>query len=185
MIQSMCPVRRVRLTGYLLVGVLLACAAGPTQAKTSHSANVDDTDQATLVDSAIRAFDRYLQIIDAGDLDRARTHTFDPGFAEGRLRVAEKLLAFIRGRMSSSIRNEGLVVRVQGDWALVVYQYDTTIEDQTTRVITTAWMLQWEDTWKQFIIAPNDPHFWDTRQADHDALQSWFDQHAREIAGQS
>ena len=75
----------------------------------------------------------------------------------------------------------GLIVRSSGDWALVVYQYDTVVGNKAARVITTAWMLQSEGFWRQFIIAPSDEQFWDEYRSDYERLQDWFDEHAEAI----
>lgn len=163
--------------------LLLLAWSGPAQA--APVVPVEDSDESSLIQSAIRAFDVYLGLVDGGDVNAVREHVLDPGYTEGRMSVAEKLLAFIHARLNSSIQNEGVVVRVQGDWALVVYQYDTTSMGQTTRVITTAWMIKSEGNWRQFIVAPRERSFWDKRRADFDSLQSWFDEHAREIVGQA
>lgn len=146
---------------------------------------VDDSSGTSLMESALRAFDRYLQSVDGSNLDEARQQALDPGYSDGRMRLVEKLIAFIRGRRASKIENEGVVVRLRGDWALVVYQYDTVVNGQTTRVITTAWMVQWDGTWKQFVVAPRDAEFWKNRRGDFEELQAWFDEHAREVAGRN
>ncbi|MEM1354911.1 MAG: hypothetical protein AAGC44_08625 [Planctomycetota bacterium] len=142
---------------------------------------VDDRDEQALVASSIRAFHTYLRSVDKPDLVEARSYVLDPGDAQGRARVLELLLGFVRGRSTGDIHNEGVVVKTQGDWALAVYQYDTTIAGKTTRIITTAWMIQWEGVWKQFIVAPSDETFWNTRESDYRELQNWFDDHAKEI----
>lgn len=164
-------------------------ASGSAFAQTTEDApaGVEEVgrDDPSLIDSALRAFDRYLESIDASNLEEAREETLDPGYSEGRLRVMEKLIAFIRGRRAIEIENEGMVVRVRGDWALVVYQYDTIVNSQTTRVITTAWMVLWEGRWKQFVVAPRDTQFWNDRRSDFNELQAWFEEHAREVAGES
>ncbi|MEM9415133.1 MAG: hypothetical protein AAGA29_06580 [Planctomycetota bacterium] len=159
--------------------------AGTASAGPDAGVEVDDRSEPSLIESAIRAFDCYLRSVDEGQLEEARDQVLDPGSSAGRLTVVEKLLSFIRARTASQIENEGVVVRVRGDWALVVYQYDTTVRGQTTRVITTAWMIKANGFWRQFIVAPDDRGFWDKRRADFDALQAWFDAHAREIAGRS
>ncbi len=166
-----------------MAALLLLAWAGPAQA--APVVPVEEADESSLIQSAIRAFDVYLGLVDGGDVNAVREHVLDPGYTEGRVSVVEKLLAFIHARLNSSIQNEGVVVRVQGDWALVVYQYDTTSMGQTTRVITTAWMIKSEGSWRQFIVAPRERAFWDKRRADFDALQRWFDEHAREIVGRT
>lgn len=177
--------RRRGWTPWLLSGMLMVLLAGPASAAPKPGVEVDDRDRPALTESAIRAFDYYLAAVDAGDLDTARDHVLDPGHHEGRLTVVEKLLGFIRARLMSEIANEGVVVRMRGDWALVVYQYDTTVDSQTTRIITTAWMIQTDGYWRQFIVSPRDRSFWVKHRADYEALQRWFDDHARQITGQA
>ncbi|MFI4862533.1 MAG: hypothetical protein ACIAXF_17850 [Phycisphaerales bacterium JB063] len=183
--MSVLPCHRAELPrwGAWLFALTLSLGwVGVAWAGNTPGVEVDDRDEPSLVESAIRAFDSYLGSVDAGQLEEARAQVLDPGSATGRLSVVEKLLGFIRARTASRIENEGVVVRIRGDWALVVYQYDTTVRGQTTRVITTAWMIQAEGYWRQFVVAPEERAFWDKRRADFDALQAWFDQHAREIA---
>lgn len=142
---------------------------------------VDDTSQANLEASATLAFHRYLKSIDANQANDAYEQVLDPEDPDLRFEVIDRLLGFIRARVKSPVRNEACVVRTAGQWALVVYQYDTTIAGKTARVITTAWMLQSEGFWRQFILAPADPDFWDTRRSDYDKLQRWFDDHAGQL----
>ena len=170
---------------WFLAGALLLLLTLPAAAAPEPGVEVDDRDDPAMTASAIRAFDYYLEAVDAGNLDVARDHVLDPGHNEGRLTVVEKLLGFIRARLMSEIANEGVVVRIQGDWALVVYQYDTTVNSKTTRVITTAWMVKSDGYWRQFIVSPSDRSFWIKRRADYEALQRWFDEHARRITGQT
>lgn len=181
------PLPRPRRAAAALLGSVIAVCllVGGSPAAAAPIVPVEEDNESSLIRSAIRAFDVYLGMVDSGDVNAAREHVLDPGFTEGRLTVVEKLLSFIRARLSSQIQNEGVVVRVQGDWALVVYQYDTTNMGKTSRVITTAWMLKHDGHWRQFIVAPTERTFWDKRRADFDALQSWFDEHAREVVGQA
>lgn len=173
--RNLCP-------RFVLLGALLAVSVGLTgQAGANEPVPVDDRSEQSLMSSAIQAFHTYLRAVDKPDMIEARSHVLDPGYAQGRLRVMEQLLAFVRGRSVGAIRNEGVVVKTRGDWALAVYQYDTTLAGKTTRIITTAWMIQWEGVWKQFIVAPEDKAFWNTRESDYRELQRWFDEHAEEI----
>lgn len=173
--RNLCP--RLLLFGALVVVSVL----GSGRALANEPTPVDDASEQTLMSSAIRAFHTYLRAVDKPDLVEAQSYVLDPGDAQGRTRVVRQLVAFVRGRSTGDIRNEGVVVKTKGDWALAVYQYDTTIAGKTTRIITTAWMLQWEGVWKQFIVAPDDATFWNTRESDYRELQSWFDDHAEEI----
>lgn len=167
-----------------IASVFLAGAASATNPAPDAAPNVpvDDRDEQTLASSATQAFHFYLRAVDKPDLAEARSMVLDPGYSQGRMRVIDLLLGFVRARSTGNIRNEAVVVRTQGDWALAVYQYDTTINGQTTRVITTAWMIQWDGIWKQFLIEPSDDDFWDSRESDYAELQHWFDEHAEEIA---
>ncbi|XAM00548.1 hypothetical protein OT109_03990 [Phycisphaeraceae bacterium D3-23] len=186
--MSELPRRRAsaaRWGAWLFVLAIALGWCGVASAGSAAGVEVDDRDEPSMVESAIRAFDNYLHSVDEGRLDEARDQVLDPGTAAGRLSVVEKLLSFIRARTASQIENEGVVVRLRGDWALVVYQYDTTVRGQTTRVITTAWMIKADGYWRQFVVAPDERGFWEKRRADFEALQAWFDAHAREIAGQN
>lgn len=146
---------------------------------------VDDRDEVSLEESASMAFYSYLEAVDAGELDEATEQVLDPGDMAGRAEVNESLMAFMRGRQKSPVRNEACIVRTAGDWAMVVYQYDTTIAGKTARVITTAWMLQFEGFWQQFLVAPPEEEFWDDRQSDYELLQDWFDEHAEALVPQA
>ena len=160
---------------------LLALALCPVRAR-AELTPVDDTDEASLEASASLAFHQYLKTIDAGNLDDANDQTLDPGDASLRMDVMDRLMAFMKARVKNPVRNEAMVVRSAGDWAMVVYQYDTTVAGKTARVITTAWMVQWDAYWRQFIVAPSDPAFWDHRRSDYERLLEWFDEHAGELA---
>jgi hypothetical protein len=160
---------------------LLAIAASPAFGAAGDLTPVDDTDDASLEASASLAFHSYLQTIDAGELDAAYDQALDPGSEPGRLDVVDRLLAFMKARVKNPVRNEAMVIRSAGDWAMVVYQYDTTVAGKTARVITTAWMVQWDGYWRQFIVAPADPTFWEHRRSDYERLQQWFDEHAEEL----
>lgn len=142
---------------------------------------VDDADRIALEQSASQAFFKYLESVDANELADASDHALDPGTDELRIQLLDRLFAFMRGRAKNPVRNEALVIRTAGDWALAVYQYDTTISGKTARVITTAWMIQWNGYWRQFIVSPSDESFWDTRRSDYEKLQQWFDDHAEEL----
>ncbi|MFN3168281.1 MAG: hypothetical protein ACE37H_14575 [Phycisphaeraceae bacterium] len=160
---------------------LLAVVAPSSAAAVGELTPVDDRDDASLEASASLAFHAYLETIDAGEIDAANDQALDPGSASGRLDVMDRLLAFMKARIKNPVRNEAMVIRSAGDWAMVVYQYDTTVAGKTARVITTAWMVQWEGYWRQFIVAPADASFWDTRRSDYERLQQWFDEHAEEL----
>lgn len=176
----------VCLCVWLLASAVCVSWTSPTWAVEDVAVEVEDKDESSLITSAIQAFDRYLESVDAGNLEEAEVQVLDPGTADGRRGVVENLLSFIRARLASQIENEGVVVRIRGDWALVVYQYDMTRDGQTTRIITTAWMIKNQGFWRQFVVAPVDRGFWNkNRRADFDALQAWFDRHAREIAGRN
>lgn len=142
---------------------------------------VDDKDEAAIETSASLAFYEYLEAIDTGELADAFDMVLDPGDMAGQDHVLDRLGAFMRARQKHPVNNEGLIVRASGDWALVVYQYDITVAGKTARVITTAWMLQFEGFWRQFIVAPADESFWDEYRSDYERLQKWFDNHAEEL----
>ena len=143
---------------------------------------VEEGSEPALLQSAVRAFDLYLGLVDAYHLDAAWEQVLDPENPKGRMQAFDLLIAFMHARMQGEIGNEGVVVRVQGDWALVVYQYDTTTTGQTTRVITAAWMIQSEGRWLQCVVAPSAEGFWGPRRADFESLRGWFNSHAREVA---
>ena len=135
---------------------------------------VNNENEATLEASASLAFYEYLEAIEEGELaDAYETAAQDD--------VISRLSAFIKARQKHPVSNEALIIRSAGDWALVVYQYDTTIAGKTARVITTAWMLQWEGFWRQFIVAPEVEQFWEDYRSDYELLQKWFDDHAEEL----
>lgn len=157
---------------------LLGVVAVPARAARTP---VDDTDPETIEASAIAAFYNYLEAVDNQELEEAYKQVLDPGDRERRMTVFDQLIGFMRGRENNPVRNEAVVVRTSGDWAMVVYQYDTTIGGKTARVITTAWMIQWEGFWRQFIAAPVKESFWDHRRSDYERLQKWFDDHAEEL----
>lgn len=140
---------------------------------------IDDTDDQARELSATLAFHRYLKAIDDWHVEDAADLALDPGDEELRLELVDRLVAFMRGRIKTPVRNEAVVVRLSGDWAMVVYQYDITVAGEPLRVITTAWMVQWEGCWRQFIVAPSDEAFWDTRRSDYEKLKQWFDEHAK------
>jgi len=171
-------IRSAPLLTALTTLALLLVAAWPAQAVATR---VDDRDPEALQVSASKAFYRYLDAIDREQVQEANDQVLDPGDDEGRSEVVDKLIDFMRARQNNPVRNEAAVVRCSGDWAMVVYQYDTTIAGKTARVITTAWMVQWEGLWKQFIVAPIDEAFWDTRRSDYELLQKWFDEHAEDL----
>lgn len=144
---------------------------------------VDNEDDVALEASASVAFYEYLQAIEAGELSEAYEMVLDPEDMAAQDDVLTRLSAFIKSRQKNPVSNEALIVRSSGDWALVVYQYDTTIAGKAARVITTAWMLQWDGFWRQFIVAPpQDESFWDNHRSDYEALQKWFDDHAEDIS---
>ena len=142
---------------------------------------VDLEDEAALEASASQAFYEYLQVIEAGELADAYEMVLEPIDMAAQDDVLSRLAAFIKARQKNPVTNEALIVRSAGDWALVVYQYDTTIAGKAARVITTAWMLQWEGFWRQFIVAPTQEDFWDDYRSDYETLQKWFDDHAEDI----
>jgi len=142
---------------------------------------VDNEDEAALEASASQAFYEYLQAIEEGELSDAYDMVLEPEDMAAQDDVLSRLSAFIKARQKTPVRNEALIVRSAGDWALVVYQYDTTIAGKAARVITTAWMLQWEGFWRQFIVAPPHESFWEKHRSDYEALQQWFDDHAEDI----
>lgn len=142
---------------------------------------VDNTDETSIESSASFAFHAYLDAIDTGELAEAYDMVLAPGDMEGQDKILQRLVAFMKARQKHPVTNEGLIVRASGDWALVVYQYDTVVGDKAARVITTAWMMQSEGFWRQFIIAPADEQFWDENRSDYERLQDWFDDHAEDI----
>ena len=143
---------------------------------------VDKESEASLEASASLAFYEYLQAIEEGELADAYEMVLDPVDMAARDDVLSRLSAFIKARQKHPVSNEALIIRSAGDWALVVYQYDTTIAGKTARVITTAWMLQWEGFWRQFIVAPEIEQFWEDYRSDYELLQKWFDDHAEDIS---
>jgi DNA-binding protein Fis len=143
---------------------------------------VNNEDVAAIEASASQAFYEYLQAIEAGELADAYEMVLDPVDMAAQDDVLTRLSSFIKARQKSPVDNEAMVVRCSGDWALVVYQYDTTIAGKTARVITTAWMMQWEGFWRQFIVAPDDDQFWEAHQSDYERLQKWFDDNAGDLA---
>lgn len=160
---------------------LLGLLAFPGLSAQAALAEIDDRDAQALQASATVAFHEYLEAVDDGPIGDAAELVLDPCDMEGRDEVYGRLEAFRRGREKNPVRNEACIVRTAGDWAMVVYQYDTTIAGKTARVITTAWMIQWEGLWRQFIVAPSDDHFWNERLSDYELLQKWFDEHAEAI----
>ena len=142
---------------------------------------VDREDESALEASASLAFSEYLQAIDEGELADAYEMVLEPEDMAAQDSVLTRLSAFIKARQKNPVSNEALIVRSSGDWALVVYQYDTTIAGKTARIITTAWMLQWEGFWRQFIVAPQDETFWDDHRSDYERLEQWFDEHAEDL----
>ncbi|MEO0475978.1 MAG: hypothetical protein AAF085_08445 [Planctomycetota bacterium] len=142
---------------------------------------VDKEDEDALEASASVAFYEYLQAIEKGDLAQAYEMVLDPEDMAAQDNVLTRLSTFIKARQKNPVSNEAMIIRSAGDWALVVYQYDTTIAGKTARVITTAWMLQWEGFWRQFIVAPENETFWDDYRSDYERLQKWFDDHAEDL----
>lgn len=142
---------------------------------------VDNEDDATLEASACLAFYAYLNAIDEGELVDACEMVLDPIDLAAQDEVVDRLSAFMRARQKNPVENEAMIIRSSGDWALVVYQYDTILAGKTARVITTAWMLQWDGFWRQFIIAPSQEMFWDNYRSDYERLQNWFDEHAEDL----
>ncbi len=172
----------------ILFLVVVGAVASTDQAGAYNSPSltpVDTTDLAALEASASRAFYQYLLAIDEERIDSAYEQAYDPDTVELRVTLVDRLLAFMRARVKSPVRNEAMIVRTAGDWAMVVYQYDTTVAGKTARVITTAWMVQWEGYWRQFVVAPQDPAFWESRRSDYERLQQWFDEHAEELTPQA
>lgn len=143
---------------------------------------VDNEDEDAIEASASQAFYEYLQAIEAGELGQAYEMVLEPSDMAAQDDVLTRLSAFIKARQKNPVSNEAMLVRSSGDWALVVYQYDTTIAGKTARVITTAWMMQWEGFWRQFIVAPKDDQFWEAHRSDYERLQKWFDDNAKDIA---
>ncbi len=167
-----------RRSFWMLIPALLLCAVPAFASLTP----VDTEDEVTLEASAILAFSEYLQAIDEGELAKAYEMVLDPVDMDAQDDVLGRLGAFMRARQKNPVANEAMIVRSSGDWALVVYQYDTIVGGKTARVITTAWMLQWEGFWRQFIIAPADEKaFWDDYQSDYERLQNWFDENAEDL----
>lgn len=142
---------------------------------------VNSEDESTIESSASLAFYEYLQAIDEGELAQAYEMALDPVDMAAQDDVLTRLSAFMKARQKNPVSNEAVIVRSSGDWALVVYQYDTTIAGKAARVITTAWMLQWEGFWRQFIVAPTEETFWDEYRSDYERLQDWFDEHAKDL----
>lgn len=142
---------------------------------------VDTADEAMFEESASLAFWSYLQAIDEGELADAYEMVLDPIEMTARDDVVDRLSAFIRARQKNPVDNEAIVVRFSGQWALIVYQYDTIVAGKPARVITTAWMMQSDGFWRQFIVAPADETFWDRHRSDYERLQNWFDEHAADL----
>ena len=161
----------------LLIAVMMLGSASANAALTP----VDDTDEDSIEASASLAFSQYLEAIGTGELADAYDMVLDPGDMALQDNVLQRLVAFMRARQKNPVANEGLIVRASGDWALVVYQYDTVLAGKTARVITTAWMMQLEGFWRQFIVAPAEETFWDDNRSDYETLQKWFDDHAEDI----
>lgn len=158
--------------------LVLVCVAGKASAALTP---VDLEDETSLEASASLAFSEYLEAIEAGELADAYDMVLEPEDMAGQDNVLQRLSAFIKSRQKQPVSNEALIVRSAGDWALVVYQYDTIVAGKTARVITTAWMMQWEGFWRQFIVAPSDDAFWEAHRSDYEALQKWFDDHAEDL----
>lgn len=167
-----------RLPIWMSIVVMLIAAVSANAALTP----VDPKDETALEESASLAFYEYLQAIEAGELADAYEMVLDPIDMGAQDDVLQRLSAFIKARQKNPVTNEALIVRSAGDWALVVYQYDTMIAGKAARVITTAWMLQWDGFWRQFIIAPSQEDFWDDYRSDYELLQKWFDDHAEDLA---
>ncbi|MGB0768675.1 MAG: hypothetical protein ACPGYV_13320 [Phycisphaeraceae bacterium] len=169
---------------YRLCILLFLLASSSAVAIPTHATPtpVDAEDDATLEASASVAFHHYLEAIDAGELADAYEMVLDPGHIDLQNEVIERLAAFVTARQKHPVSNEGLVVRTAGPWAMVVYQYDTLVAGKAARVITTAWMMQHEGFWRQFILAPDDERFWDETRSDYERLQNWFDEHAEDLA---
>lgn len=159
----------------LILAVLLPVSADAALTPVNHE------DEATLEASASLAFYEYLNAIDEGELSDAYEMVLDPIDMGAQDEVLDRLSSFMRARQKHPVSNEAMIVRSAGDWALVVYQYDTTIAGEPARIITTAWMLQWDGFWRQFIIAPADETFWDDYRSDYELLQNWFDEHAEDL----
>lgn len=167
-----------RLPFWMLTLAALLCA--PLLASAALTP-VDRKDDATIEASASLAFYEYLQAIDEGEIADAYEMVLDPEDMAAEDDVLDRLSAFMRARQKYPVQNEAMIVRSAGDWALVVYQYDTTVAGKTARVITTAWMLQWKGFWRQFIVAPAEEEFWEAYGSDYDLLQKWFDDNAEAI----
>ena len=162
----------------MLIVSVLVCVPGTASAALTP---VDNEDETTIESSASLAFYEYLQAIEAGELADAYEMVLDPADMAAQDDVLTRLSAFIKARQKNPVSNEAMIIRSSGDWALVVYQYDTTIAGKAARVITTAWMLQWEGFWRQFIVAPTEEAFWDEYRSDYERLQNWFDEHAKDL----
>ena len=59
---------------WFLAGALLLLLTLPAAAAPAPGVEVDDRDDPAMTESAIRAFDLYLEAVDAGNLDEARMH---------------------------------------------------------------------------------------------------------------
>lgn len=163
----------------MLTLAVLICAPVTTHAALTP---VDREDEASIEASASLAFYQYLRAIDEGELADAYEMALDPVDMAAQDDLLGQLGAFMRARQKYPVENEAMIIRSAGDWALVVYQYDTTVAGKPARVITTAWMLQWEGFWRQFIVAPTDESFWDAYGSDYELLQKWFDDNAEDIS---
>ena len=170
---------RKPLPSWIPILLVLACVPGTALAALTP---VDNKDEDAIEASASLAFYEYLQAIESGELADAYEMVLDPEDMAAQDDVLSRLSAFIKARQKTPVDNEAMVIRCSGDWALVVYQYDTTIAGKTARVITTAWMMQWEGFWRQFIVAPADEQFWEAHQSDYELLQKWFDDNAGDLA---
>ncbi|MEM6507447.1 MAG: hypothetical protein AAF711_18575 [Planctomycetota bacterium] len=167
-----------RVSSWMLALTLLATSPTALNAAVTP---VNQEDEAALEASASLAFSEYLTAIDEGELAQAYEMVLDPLDMQAQDDVLTRLAAFIKARQKHPVTNEGLIVRSSGEWALVVYQYDTIVGGKTARVITTAWMIQWEGFWRQFIVPPSDETFWELHRSDYERLQQWFDEHAEDI----
>jgi DNA-binding protein Fis len=164
-----------------LASLTLLLCVWPSAAFATNLTPVDLEDDAALEASASQAFYQYLQAIEAGELADAYDMVLDPLDMTAQDSVMQRLSSFIKARQKSPVSNEAMIVRSSGDWALVVYQYDTMIAGKAARVITTAWMMQWEGFWRQFIVAPAIETFWEEHRSDYEVLQKWFDDHAEDL----
>lgn len=177
--------KRTSMIIALLAVVSMLVSAGYTasaSASLQRQTEVDARSKSALQASATTAFHRYLEAIDQSELDEAVELSYDPGDNAGRETLIEQLADFMKARRNNPVRNEAVVVRCSGDFAMVVYQYDTTIAGKTARIITTAWMIQFEGLWQQFIVAPMDKGFWESRLSDYQRLQAWFDKYAQQLS---